>query len=104
MKMTVIELVNKFHAFYWTHHLSQTSARLNQSTSSRSISLQHIVTVEGTRWRSWLRHCATSQKDAGSIPDGVIEMFHWHNPSGRTMSLGSTQPLTEMSTRSVSWE
>ena len=26
----------------------------------------------GTRWRSWLRHCASSQKFAGSIPDGVI--------------------------------
>jgi hypothetical protein len=27
-------------------------------------------------WRSWLRHCATSQKVAGSIPDGVIGIFH----------------------------
>ena len=44
----------------------------------------------GTRWRSWLRHCATSQKVAGSIRDGVIVMFHWHNPSGRIMALGST--------------
>ena len=26
----------------------------------------------------------------------------WHNPAGRTMALGSTQPLTEMSTRCVS--
>jgi hypothetical protein len=26
------------------------------------------------------------------------------NPSDRTMALGSTQPLTEMSTRSISWE
>jgi hypothetical protein len=26
-----------------------------------------------------------------------------HNPSDRTMALGSTQPLTEMSTRSISW-
>jgi hypothetical protein len=34
---------------------------------------------------------------AGSIPDGVIGIFQWHNPSGRTMALGSTQPLTEMS-------
>ena len=34
--------------------------------------------------RSWLRHCATSQKVAVSIPDGVINIFHWHNPSGRT--------------------
>jgi len=48
-----------------------------------------------TRWRSWLRHCATSRKVAGSIPDGVIGIFHWHNPSGRTMTLTSTQPLRE---------
>jgi hypothetical protein len=26
-------------------------------------------------------------------------IFQWHNTSGRTMALGSTQPLTEMSTR-----
>ena len=30
----------------------------------------------GTRWRSWLRHCATSQKVVGSIPDGVIGIFY----------------------------
>jgi hypothetical protein len=30
----------------------------------------------GTQWCSWLRHCATSQKVVGSIPDGVIEIFH----------------------------
>ena len=29
-----------------------------------------------TRWRSWLRHCATSRKVAGSIPDGVTGIFH----------------------------
>ena len=45
----------------------------------------------GTRWHSWLRRCATSRKVAGSIPDGVIGIFHWHNPSCRTMALGSTQ-------------
>jgi hypothetical protein len=28
---------------------------------------------------------------------------HWHNPSGLTMALGFTQPLTEMSTRNISW-
>ena len=57
----------------------------------------------GTRWRSWLRHCATSRKVAGSIPDGVTAIFHWLNPSGRTVTLRSTQPLTEMSTRNISW-
>ena len=50
----------------------------------------------------WLRCCATNRKVAVSIPDGVIGIFHWHNPSDRTMALGSTQPLTEMSTRRIS--
>ena len=50
-----------------------------------------------TRWRSWLRCCATSRKVTGSIPDGAIGIFYWHSPSGRTISLGSTQPPTEMS-------
>jgi hypothetical protein len=36
---------------------------------------------------------------AVSISDCVIGIFHWHNPSGRTVALGLTQPLTEMSTR-----
>jgi hypothetical protein len=33
----------------------------------------------GTRWRSSLRHCATSQKVAGSIPDDVTWIFYWHS-------------------------
>jgi hypothetical protein len=28
------------------------------------------------RGRRWLRYCATSRKVAGSIPDGVIGIFH----------------------------
>jgi hypothetical protein len=35
---------------------------------------------------------------AGSIPDEVIGFFNWPNLSSRTMALGSTLPLTEMST------
>ena len=50
----------------------------------------------------YLRHYATNWKVAGSIPNGVIGIFHWHNSSGRTMALGLTQPLTEMSTRNIS--
>ena len=37
----------------------------------------------GTRWCSWLRYCAIRRKVTGSIPDGDIEIFLWHNPSGR---------------------
>jgi len=34
---------------------------------------------------------------------GFDEIFHWHDPSGHIMALGSTQPLIEMSTRNISW-
>jgi len=34
--------------------------------------------------------------------DVAIGIFPWHNPSGRTVALRSTQPLTEMSTRYIS--
>jgi hypothetical protein len=55
----------------------------------------------GTAVAQWLRCCATNRKVASSIPDGVIEIFLWHNPSDRTMALGLTQSLTEMSTRRI---
>jgi hypothetical protein len=52
---------------------------------------------------SWFRRCATSRKAAVSIPDGDTVIFHWHNPYGSTITLDSTQPLTETSTRNISW-
>ena len=36
------------------------------------IFVNNALLARGTRWRSWLRHYATSRKVAGSIPDGVI--------------------------------
>jgi hypothetical protein len=57
----------------------------------------------GTAVAQWLRYCATNKKIAGSITDGVMEFIIDVNPSDRTMALGSTQSLTEMSTRSISW-
>ena len=60
-------------------------------------------TSRGTRWRRWLRHCDTNRKVAGSIHDGVIGIFQLLNPSGRIVALGSTQRVTEMSTRNPSW-
>ena len=46
-----------------------------------------ILVFRGTLWRSWLKHCATCRKVAGSIA-----VFYWYNPSGATMALGSPQP------------
>jgi len=36
----------------------------------------YYQSIRGTRWRGWLRHCATIRKVAGSISDGVTGIFH----------------------------
>jgi hypothetical protein len=51
-----------------------------------------------TLQRRWLRHYATSLKVAGSIPE-VIGFLYFTDLSSRTMALGSTQSLTEISAR-----
>jgi hypothetical protein len=47
------------------------------------------MNVRGTRWRSWLRHCATSRKAAGSIPDGpgVDQEYFLGGEDGRCVGL-----------------
>ena len=37
----------------------------------------HVITFiyGGTQWRSWLRHCATSRKVTGAIPNVVINII-----------------------------
>jgi len=39
-------------------------------------------------WVEWLR-----QKVPGSIPDEIIENFHWINPSSHAVTLEPNQPL-----------
>ena len=64
----------------------------------------------GTTVAQWLRCCTTNWKVASLIPGDAMEFF----PDGvmeffidlilpNTMDLGSTQPLTEMSTRIIFW-
>ena len=74
-----------------------------QNAITTKISTVYYLPVGGTWWRSRLRHRATCRKIEGSNPEDVIAKFHWLNLSGRTMPLGSTQPLTEMSTSGISW-
>jgi hypothetical protein len=57
------------------------------------------ITLQRTEGSTCItRHCVTSRKVAGSISDEAIGFFNRPNPSSHIMSLGSTQPLTEMST------
>jgi hypothetical protein len=48
--------------------------------------------------------CAVSQKVSFSFPDVIITIFYLLNPSCPTMALGSTQPVTGVSTRDISWD
>jgi hypothetical protein len=48
-----------------------------------------------------MRYCAKSRQVAGLSTDEAIESSNWPSPSKRTMALGSTQPLTEISTRNL---
>jgi hypothetical protein len=49
----------------------------------------------------WGTMLQAGRKVTGSYPDEVIGFFNWPKPSNRTMALGSTHPLTEMSTRNL---
>jgi hypothetical protein len=51
----------------------------------------------------FVRYYAKNRKVACSIPDDVTGFSNRPNPSSRTTSLGSTQPLTEISTRNIPW-
>ena len=63
----------------------------------------------GTRWRSWLRHCATSRKVAGSIPDGVIDwgtrLRGWlrHCATSRKIAVSIPDGVIDWGTRWCSW-
>ena len=61
------------HSSPWGHVVSQMVEALRYKPEGRGFD---------SRWCHWI--------------------FHLHNPSGLTMSLGSTQPLTEMNTRNIS--
>jgi len=53
-------------------------------------------------WLSWLSSRRHAVVGRGFDYQSVIGVFHWHNPSGRTMAMGSTQLLAEMSTGNIS--
>jgi len=94
----IVTVCTVLKSWWWTERQSETCWVSFQN----KINLIHWC-ILGTRWRRLLRHCTSSRKVAGSIPDGVIRIFHWHSTSSRTMTLGLTQPLTKMSTSNISW-
>ena len=77
--------------------------KVNSKLQSSLGTSYYVIGARGGVVAKALRYYATNRQVAGSIPDGFIGMFQRHNSAGRTMVLGSTQPLTEMSTMCISW-
>jgi hypothetical protein len=69
---------------------------------SKILCIHYILDDDwGTWYRSWLRRYHASRKVADSIPNEATGIFNCLNPSSRIMVIGSTQPLTEISTRNL---
>jgi hypothetical protein len=77
--------------------------KYNSSTGKLIVLIIIVVQTKpwGTRYLSWLRHYPTSRNAAGWNPDEVIRFFNLPDPSSRTMVLGLTQRLTEVTIRSL---
>jgi hypothetical protein len=89
--------------FTWSLQVSADTSNLAKTTFFKVFFTERVgvaldlysggTRCQSRRWNplSWLRSSA--------ISDDVTGFFNWPNPSSRTMTLGSTQPGTEMSSR-----
>jgi len=78
-------------------------SRQKALTSNNTVQyFSSTIISRGTQWRVWLMHCAIGRKFASPIPNAVIGILLLFNPSGSSMALGSTHPLTGRRTRNIS--
>jgi hypothetical protein len=59
-------------------------------------SVKYFIFVLRLQGRPWFQKFNCSSYHLQGLPARIL-LLRWHNPSGRTMALVSTQPLTEMS-------
>jgi len=71
--------------------------RVGQKTNSHNVEILYVMSPYWLGFCKWGIYVAVIRSTVGT---GI---FHWNNPSGRTMALGSTHPVTKMSTRCISW-
>jgi hypothetical protein len=71
--LTDIKLYKQRYLFQWKEmEGTDWSLKLANASPKKGRELNTSTEV-CTRWRSWIRHCATSRKVGGSIPDGIID-------------------------------
>jgi hypothetical protein len=75
--------------------------RVNKQ-QSRAVNLRELHMTSGYAVAQLVEALRYTSAGRGFDSRGINGIFHWHNPSGRTMTMGLTQPLTEMITRNIS--
>ena len=82
--------------------LGKQMAFIKKSNTENTHTHIYIYIYWNTWCCSWLEHCATRRRVAGSITYGITATFHCHNPAAHTKVLASNQLLTEFSARIIS--
>jgi hypothetical protein len=75
----LLPLINISNGGLWKYDLSNkglTILKDNWLTHEMMILPKHVVNLGPLMVAQLLRYCATNLKVAGSIPDGVIAIFH----------------------------
>jgi hypothetical protein len=83
--------MKKLSAFFFTSYYFWTDGRTDRCDEACR-SILHLCIAGEQKFSCYI---------AGSILDEVIGFSNWRNPSSRTTARGSTQSLTEMSTRNL---
>ena len=84
------------------HNLFQKNVLHRVRSSSSSFSFHHLLDIPGARGGVVVKGLRYKPSARGFDSRWCQDFSPWHYPAGRTMALGSTHPLTEMSTRCVS--
>jgi hypothetical protein len=94
--------VSKCDSF--VHHCSQISDNSKGLIIQLSFVIRHLRPIHSfaNSKYNWNSKCNTHKLKDPITTIAVTGIFQWHNHACRTMALGSTQPLTEMSTRCIS--
>ena len=82
--------------FLWPPNESQNYYSLNR------LNFTEFIIIKGHTVAQLVQAVRYKPEGRGFVSLLCFGIFHWHNPSGRNMALGSTQPLSEMNIRHIS--
>ena len=78
LKSLLLHVFKQMPLLHIWHYAIKRGASNLQSLAFQCIQITRGHISKGTAVTQWLRCCVTNRKVAGSIPAGVIGIFHWH--------------------------